>query len=75
MYGADTSNYGNANQGSLDRGWWDKHVMKYHLGLVTMMQNGGAAATANNPVEGIRVRGQKIINVPKKELKKMCMIA
>jgi osmotically-inducible protein OsmY len=24
MYGGDTSNYGNANQGSFDRGWWDK---------------------------------------------------
>ncbi|HVE60895.1 MAG TPA: BON domain-containing protein [Chitinophagaceae bacterium] len=24
MYGGDTSNYGNANQGSFDRDWWDK---------------------------------------------------
>jgi osmotically-inducible protein OsmY len=24
MYGGDTSNYGNANQGGYDRGWWDK---------------------------------------------------
>src|SRR5688500_17708303 len=24
MYGGDTSNYGNANQGSFDRGWWDR---------------------------------------------------
>ena len=23
-YGGDTSNYGNANQGGVDRGWWDK---------------------------------------------------
>jgi osmotically-inducible protein OsmY len=24
MYGGDTSNYGNANQGGVDRNWWDK---------------------------------------------------
>jgi osmotically-inducible protein OsmY len=24
MYGGDTSNYGNANQGAYDRGWWDR---------------------------------------------------
>jgi osmotically-inducible protein OsmY len=24
IYGGDTSNYGNANQGGVDRGWWDK---------------------------------------------------
>ncbi len=24
MYGGDTSNYGNANQGSFNRDWWDK---------------------------------------------------
>lgn len=24
MYGGDTSNYGNANQGGFDRGWWDR---------------------------------------------------
>ena len=24
MYGGDTSNYGNANQGGYDRGWWDR---------------------------------------------------
>ncbi|HEX5654750.1 MAG TPA: BON domain-containing protein [Chitinophagaceae bacterium] len=24
MYGGDTSNYGNMNQGGYDRGWWDK---------------------------------------------------
>ncbi|MFL5742881.1 MAG: BON domain-containing protein [Flavisolibacter sp.] len=24
MYGGDTSNYGNANQGGVDRGWWNK---------------------------------------------------
>lgn len=24
IYGGDTSNYGNANQGGVDRGWWDR---------------------------------------------------
>jgi osmotically-inducible protein OsmY len=24
IYGGDTSNFGNANQGGVDRGWWDK---------------------------------------------------
>jgi osmotically-inducible protein OsmY len=24
MYGGDTSNYGNANQGGYDRGWWER---------------------------------------------------
>jgi hypothetical protein len=24
IYGGDTSNYGNANQGGFDRGWWER---------------------------------------------------